>query len=323
MAQVLRYLPPQIDPRLLVGTETGDDAAVYKITDEIALVQTVDFFPPIVDDPYAYGAIAAANSLSDVYAMGGKPIIALNIVGFPMGMDLHVLGRILQGGAEKAREAGVVIVGGHTIDDQEPKYGLAVTGVIKPGAQITNARAKPGDKLILTKPLGTGIITTAHKNGVAPQDVLAKAVEVMSALNHGAAEAMKEVGVNACTDITGFGLLGHLHSMLHASGVGAKVSFGDVPLIQGVWELAQQGILPGGSKRNREFLEKFISWDKSLGEEVRMVLCDAQTSGGLLLSVPPEKAPVLVQALKAKRCHASSVIGEVMAGPAGHMEVVP
>ena len=214
-----------------MGAETGDDAAVYRLNDDTALIVTVDFFPPITDDPYEFGAIAAANSLSDVYAMGGKPLIALNVVGFPASLDKEILGKTLQGGYAKAAEAECLIVGGHTVDDPEPKYGLSVIGVVKPGQQVSNAGAKPGDVLILSKPIGTGIITTAGKQGVADPDVLAGAVETMAALNRPAAQAMQRVGVNAATDITGFGLLGHLKSMVKGSGVAADVNLSAVPVL--------------------------------------------------------------------------------------------
>ena len=230
-------LPPTEDPNLLVGISTGDDAAVYRLGEELALVQTLDFFPPIVDDPYWFGAIAAANALSDVYAMGAKPLLALNIVGFPMDMDKAILGQILRGGHDKVHEAGAVIAGGHTIDDAEPKYGLAVTGVVRPGAQVTNSGARPGDALVLTKPIGTGIIATAGKEGRVDQETLDRTIQLMATLNRAASEAMLEVGVNACTDITGFGLLGHLSTMAASSGVSARVSLAAVPVIPGTWEL--------------------------------------------------------------------------------------
>ena len=214
---MLRQIPPVRDPNLLVGVDTADDAAVYRLNDETALVQTVDFFPPVVDDAFSFGAIAAANAFSDVYAMGGRPLLALNIVGFPVDLPKEILGRVLQGGATKAEEAGVLVIGGHTVDDAEPKYGMAVTGTVEPGKQITNAGARPGDALVLTKPIGTGVITTAGKREQASADVLDNAVAVMSTLNKAASEAMVEVGVHACVDVTGFGLIGHLLGMLKAS----------------------------------------------------------------------------------------------------------
>ena len=311
------------DPNLLVGTETWDDAAVYKLTDDLALVQTVDFFPPIVDDPYTYGQIAAANSLSDIYAMGAKPLIAMNIVGFPKDVDMNVLGLILKGGADKTTEAGAIIVGGHTIDSQEPIYGLAVTGVIKPGAQMTNSKAKAGDDLVLTKPIGTGIIATAGKGGRAPESVMKEAIEVMSTLNASASESMMAVGADSCTDITGFGLLGHLHGMLHGSKVGAKLYVNRVPIIQGTWELAKKGIVSGGFKRNQEFLEEFVSWRPGVANGAGRVLYDSETSGGLLIAVKKERTAALLDALRKAKTLASVVIGEITQDKAGRIEVHP
>ena len=230
-----------------MGAETGDDAAVYRINDETALIVTVDFFPPITDDPYEFGAIAAANSLSDVYAMGGKPLIALNVVGFPASLDKEILGKTLQGGYAKAAEAECLIVGGHTVDDPEPKYGLSVIGVVEPGKQVSNAGARPGDVLVLSKPIGTGIITTAGKQGVVDPDVMAGAVETMAALNRPAAQAMQRVGVNAATDITGFGLMGHLKSMVRGSGVAAEVNLAAIPVLAGAgncWTTASRPAAP-------------------------------------------------------------------------------
>ena len=304
-------------PDLLVGAETGDDAAVYRINDETALIVTVDFFPPITDDPYEYGAIAAANSLSDVYAMGGKPLIALNVVGFPASLDMAILGRILQGGYAKAAEAECLIVGGHTVDDPEPKYGLSVIGIVEPGKQVSNAGAKPGDVLILSKPIGTGIITTAGKQGVADPDVMARAVETMAALNRPAAEAMMKVGVNSATDITGFGLLGHLKSMVRGSGVAAEITLAGVPVLPGVRQLLANGIAPGGTHRNVSSVADVVTWGDGLTEEDQLLLCDAQTSGGLLISVPAEKQQDLIDALRAEGTQSSAVVGRITHGPAG------
>ena len=304
-------------PDLLVGAETGDDAAVYRINDETALIVTVDFFPPITDDPYEYGAIAAANSLSDVYAMGGKPLIALNVVGFPASLDMAILGRILQGGYAKAAEAECLIVGGHTVDDPEPKYGLSVIGIVEPGKQVSNAGAKPGDVLILSKPIGTGIITTAGKQGVADPDVMARAVETMAALNRPAAEAMMKVGVNSATDITGFGLLGHLKSMARGSGVAAEITLAGVPVLPGVRQLLANGIAPGGTHRNVSSVADVVTWGDGLTEEDKLLLCDAQTSGGLLISVPAEKQQDLIDALRAEGAQSSAVVGRITHGPAG------
>jgi len=300
-----------------VGAETGDDAAVYRINDETALIVTVDFFPPITDDPYEFGAIAAANSLSDVYAMGGKPLIALNVVGFPASLDKSILGRTLQGGYAKAAEAECLIVGGHTVDDPEPKYGLSVIGVVEPGKQVSNAGAKSGDVLILSKPIGTGIITTAGKQGVVDPDVMAGAVQTMAALNRPAAQAMQRVGVNSATDITGFGLMGHLKSMVKGSGVAAEVSLGAIPVLAGARKLLDSGVAPGGTHRNLSSVEHAVTWDPALTDDDRLLLCDAQTSGGLLMSVPAARADALVAALLKEGAPCAAVVGRVTDGPAG------
>jgi selenide,water dikinase len=301
------------DPQVIVGHSTADDAAVYKISDDLAVVQTVDYFTPIVDDPYTFGAIAAANSLSDIYAMGAKPVMALNIVGFPVDkLSLDILAEILRGGYDKAKEAGISIAGGHSIDDNEPKYGLTVIGLVHPDEIITNSRAKPGDVLILTKPIGTGIISTAMKADVAPQASIDAAVTVMSALNRSAAESMIKVGVNSCTDITGFGLLGHLHEMVSASHVGAEVSFEKVPLIPGTWDLADDLIIPAGTSRNREFLSDCVIWEDEIEYEEQMILCDAQTSGGLLISVSAENTATLIRSLENSGALAAAQIGKIV-----------
>ena len=304
------------DPALLVGPSTGDDAAVYRLTDELALVQTVDFFPPIVDDPFAYGEIAAANAISDVYAMGGTPMLALNVAAFPVGLPVEVLGEVMRGAASKASEAGVIVVGGHTVDDQEPKFGMAVTGVVEPGREVTNAGAKPGDSLVLTKPIGTGVITTAAKQDHASPEVLAGAVECMGLLNRDASHAMVEVGVNACVDVTGFGLIGHLLEVARASGVSAEVSLGAVPVLEGTRDLLQQGIAPGGTRRNLASADRSVDWDPALDENDRLLLCDAQTSGGLLISVDAGRTGRLVEALEAHCASAAAVVGRVLDGEA-------
>ncbi len=321
LLQVLSGLPVISHPDLLVGTEAGDDAAVYRVNDDTALIFTVDFFPPITDDPYDYGAIAAANSLSDVYAMGGKPLLALNVVGFPAALAKDLLGEVLRGGYAKAAEAGCLIVGGHTVDDAEPKYGLAVVGTVKPGLQVTNAGAQPGDSLVLTKPLGTGIITTAAKQGKAPADVLQVAVDNMAALNLAASEAMTRVGVNACTDISGFGLMGHLMSMVRGSNVGANIRSGAVPLLPGTRELLGQGAVPGGTQRNLQGVADSVRWQADVTEEEQLLLCDAQTSGGLLISVPSHKTDELLSQLRAAAVPVAVVIGEIIEGPAGKIQV--
>ena len=259
---MLRQLPVQDDPNLLVGYASGDDAAVYRLSDKVALVQTVDFFPPIVDDPYAFGAISAANALSDIYATGARPLLGLNIVAFPSSLPAHILGQVLKGGSDKAREAGMLIVGGHTIDDDEPKYGLAVTGLVEPGRQVTNAGAQPGDFLVLTKPIGTGIITTAGKNDLAKDDVLDRAVQSMMTLNHEASHAMTEVGVHACVDVTGYGLIGHLLGMLRASKATARIALGQDARLGRCMGSAGAGRRPGrhpaqsGSRRPGGSLER-------------------------------------------------------------------
>ncbi len=293
-----------------MGITTGDDAAVYRLSDDIALIQTIDFFPPVVDDPYDYGAIAAANALSDVYAMGGHPLIALNVVAFPDELDKEILTRILLGGAEKTAEAGAIIVGGHTIDDPEPKYGLSVTGIVTPGHQVANVGARPGDVLILTKPLGSGVLTTAHKNGALDATTLAETVAVMSQLNREASEAMVEVGVNACTDITGFGLLGHLKGMIDGSDVGATLLLSDIPTIPAAWEMIDRGFVPGGTGRNRMWIEDTVGWHPGISDAGRIMLMDAQTSGGLLIAVPADRRDALLNALQA-RGSTAAVIGVV------------
>ena len=309
---MLRQLPTIKDPNLLVGFSTGDDAAVYKMNEDMAIISTVDFFPPIVDDPFVYGEVAVANALSDVYAMGGKPLFGLNIVGFPVDLPHEILGEILKGGASKATEAGVLIVGGHTVDDKEPKYGMAVTGVVKPGEEVTNAGARPGDVLVLTKPIGTGIITTAGKQERVSAEVMAAAVKLMATLNRAAAEAMVKVGVHACSDITGFGLLGHLRGIVLASEVSARIRLGDVPVIEGVMDLLDAGIAPGGTHRNLESLEGVVAWHPEVGEQSRILMADAQTSGGLLISVDPSKKDDLLRELQAAGVETRAVVGEIL-----------
>ena len=308
-----------------MGISTGDDAAVYKMTDELAIISTVDFFPPIVDDPFKFGEIAATNALSDVYAMGGKPVIALNIVGFPIDLPHEILGEILSGGASKADEAGVLIVGGHTVDDAEPKYGMSVTGVVHPGEQVTNAGAKPGDVLVLTKPIGTGIITTAGKQERASAEVIDRAVDIMGQLNRKASEAMMHVGVNACVDITGFGLLGHLRLIAEGSVVRARVNVSEVPVIEGVAELLDMGIAPGGTHRNLESLDGVVDWHPDISDQTQILLADAQTSGGLLIAVAPEKTEALLTALNDVGVETRAVVGEILEPDTGNaaLEVVP
>ena len=288
LAEVMRHLNPALasDPDLLVGTATGDDAAVYRLDDNTALVFTTDFFTPIVDDPYDWGRVAAANALSDVYAMGGRPILALNLVGWPVEqLPLEMLARVLDGGASVAAEAGTLVAGGHTIDDREPKYGMAVIGLADPTRIVTNAAAKPGDVLVLTKPLGVGATTTAIKRDLAGAAAIERVVALMTHLNRGAAEAMLAAGVVASTDVTGFGLLGHLQKMLAASGVSAQVWSDAVPVLEGARELVGKGAVAGGTRRNMAFVEPQITW-VGVDETDRILLADAQTSGGLLIACP-------------------------------------
>ncbi len=297
---------------LLVGFDTSDDAAVYRLTDDLAVVQTIDFFPPIVDDPYDFGAIAAVNALSDVYAMGGTPLLALNIVCFPEDLPKEVLGRMLLGGMDVAKEAGIVIAGGHTVKDREPKYGLSVTGIVRPDSIVTNDAAAAGDDLVLTKPLGSGIITTAAKAGVTDDATLAGAVATMRQLNRAGGEAMVAAGVKSATDITGFGLAGHMLGMLKASGTAAKVRFPDVPLLPGVRNLAERGVVPGGTRNNLDAFDPQIAWGPGITDEKKLIFCDAQTSGGLLIAVPQASTQAVLDGL-AQRGVTGAVIGHVVA----------
>ncbi len=306
---------------MLVGTETADDAAVYLLRDDLAIVATLDFFTPVVDDPYDFGAVAAANSLSDVYAMGAKPLLALSILGFPTKkLPLEVMGAIVRGGAEKALEAGCPLLGGHSIDDAEPKFGLAVVGTVHPDRILRNRGARPGDVLVLTKPLGSGILTTAIKRGSLDAEGTRRVVDLMKTLNASAADAVAEVGgVHAGTDVTGFGLLGHLRGMLLASGVAARLSLAAVPFLPGVRELARAGVCPGGSRKNLETFSKTTDFEGPWPEEDRLAVADAQTSGGLLLSVAPERADALEAALARRRAPCHARIGEVLAGAPGRV----
>ncbi len=301
-----------------MGTE--DDAGVYKLSDDTAIVQTVDFFTPIVDDPYDFGAIAAANALSDIYAMGARPLTAMNLVAFPKDGDMESLGEIMRGGAEKAKEAGVSVIGGHSIDDREPKYGMSVTGIVHPDRMALKGGARPGDRLVLTKPLGIGVISTAIKAGRASEDVIAAATRSMKTLNKAASEAMMEVGVKAATDVTGFGLLGHLHEMLHNSGVSCRLTLGDIPFIQGVKELVKFSV-PGGTRANLRYMEDKVVWGKEISEDDKLMLADAQTSGGLLIAVSPDKLDGLLAGLVARGVETRAVIGEVVEGEQGRIFV--
>ena len=305
---------------MLVGFETSDDAAVYRLGDT-ALVATVDVFTPIVDDPFAFGQIAAANALSDVYAMGARPLFALSIVCFPVKtLPLEVLGEIMRGGSAKAAEAGIAIVGGHSIDDPEPKFGLSVVGVVDPAKVVRNSTARPGDALYLTKAIGTGVLSQGVKvEKTAPADAAA-AIASMAALNRDAAAAMAEVAPSAATDVTGYGLLGHLHEVVHASGVTARVNARAVPLLSGALALAAAGVIPGGSRRNAEQFGRWVTFADGVDAATRTLLTDAQTSGGLLISVPAERGPALAEALT-RRGVIGARIGEIEAGEAGRIFV--
>lgn len=303
-----------------MGIATNDDAAVYRFGDQ-ALLATVDLFTPIVDDPFDFGRIAAANALSDVYAMGGRPLFALSIIGFPAKkLPLDMMAAILRGGAAVCGEAGIAIVGGHSIDDAEPKYGLAVTGVVDPARIVRNSTARPGDLLVLTKPIGTGILAQGVKLARTPADALAAAVAGMAALNRDACAAMLEAGPSAATDVTGFGLLGHLHEVLHASGVAAEVQARKVPLYPGARALAEAGVLPGGSKRNAEYFGRWIEWGVAVDGPARALLTDAQTSGGLLVAIAEDRLTVLLEGLR-RRGVLGAEIGRVVSGTPGQITV--
>ena len=300
----------------MVGAATSDDAAVYRLADDLALVATLDFITPVVEDAVQFGRVAAANALSDVYAMGARPIFALNVVGFPRDkLPLHYLESILRGGSEIASEAGVPILGGHSVDDPELKYGLVALGTVHPDRVVRNAGARPGDRLVLTKPLGIGVITTAIKAERADPAVVASAVEVMTTLNRAAAEAMLEVGVHAATDVTGFGLLGHLAEIVRASGVTVQLSAGQVPILDGARALAEQGVVPGGTRRNAEAVSNIVRWHAAVDETTRVLLCDAQTSGGLLIAVEERRSDALLERLRAVPTLAAATIGQAVAGP--------
>lgn len=314
LEQVLKDLPQVFDKNVLIGANTSDDAAVYLINETTAIVQTVDFFTPVVDDPYYFGAIAAANALSDIYAMGAKPLFALNIVGFPDNrLPMQVLKDILRGASDKAAEAGISVLGGHTVEDTEPKFGMVVTGVIHPAKVISNANAKPGDVLVLTKPIGTGIISTAVKRGLADENTSIAVRNVMAELNVKAAKLMESFPVNSCTDITGFGLLGHLKEMVTASGVSVTILAEKVPLIEDVYELAVAGAIPGGTLNNLAFVSSVVEWDSSIPEIIKFILCDAQTSGGLLISLPQHDAEEFVKQFSEQYTLTASIIGTVSA----------
>jgi selenide,water dikinase len=315
----------------MVGFETSDDAAVYVLDDETALLLTVDFFTPIVDDPYDFGRITAANALSDIYAMGGRPLTAMNMVAFPCSLGPEVVAEVMRGGADVCREAGAVVVGGHTIDDKEPKFGLSVLGIAHPSKVVRNVGACSGDVLVLTKPLGTGVIGTALKRGLETEESARGVIESMASLNRAACEAMVEVGVNAATDVTGFGILGHLHEMAKGSGVAAVLEYDELPLFPRVAEYAAAGVVPGRTQDVIEHVRAFTTWEAHAAPEGTgapaddlapwRVLCDPQTSGGLLMAVPAGDAERLLAALRARGV-APSVIGRVVDGAAGTVTVV-
>jgi len=323
LRQVIGNLPvAERNPDLLVGIETSDDAGVFRLNEELALVQTVDFFTPIVDDPYSFGQIAAANAISDIYAMGGKPLTVLNIVAFPIStLDKQILADILRGAADKVKEAGATLVGGHSIDDKEPKFGLAVTGLIHPDRIKTNAGAKPGNKLILTKPIGVGIMTTSIKKDQLSAEEVERVTRVMATLNKTAAEIMINYEVPACTDVTGFGLIGHALEMAKGSGVGINIIKDSVPMLPRVRELADAGFVPGGTKNNYAYIESDVDFPEAMDQTDRWILCDAVTSGGLLIAVDAKQSGQLLTELKDAGVEAS-IIGEATDENAGRIVVI-
>jgi selenide,water dikinase len=321
LAQVLRHVPSIDDAKTLVDSSTGDDAAVYLLEEDRALVVTTDFFTPVVDDPFDFGQIAAANALSDIYAMGAQPLFALNLLAFPREhLREGSLEEIIRGGAEKCQEAGIPILGGHSIDDAEPKYGLVAVGDVHPERMFTNRTAGPGQKLVLTKPLGTGIIATAIKAGAADAETIRTASRSMATLNRPARDALMALGVTAATDVTGFGLLGHLRQMLRASGLAARLDAGAVPLLPGALELAQTQRFPAGTLRNLDDAKESVSFPDGMPEARRLLLADAQTSGGLLAAVPSEVLSALLDLLEKKRTP-GAVIGDLSEGPPGTIRV--
>jgi selenide,water dikinase len=312
LEEILKHLPVPVDPDILVNIDTHDDAGVYRLSDDLALVFTTDFFPPVCSDPYEFGQIAAANSISDIYAMGGTPLLALNIMMFPAtGLPMEAYAEILKGGYDKAAEAGVKIIGGHTIDDQVPKYGLAVVGLVKPDKLVTNAGAKKGDRLILTKPVGTGIIMAGHRLLMASDEELNEAKELMKTLNKEGASVMKRYMISGATDITGFGLAGHALKMARASRVTMKINMRSVPLIGSTMRLVDEGCIPGACFSNIGYAENFISFSEGIDYNLKMIAFDAQTSGGLLICVPSEKAGEMVNELIGSGMPYATIIGEV------------
>ena len=311
------------DENLLVGLDSADDAGVYKISDDLALIQTVDFFTPIVDDPYWFGQIAAANALSDIYAMGGTPKTAMNLVGFPVKkMDISVLRQIIQGGLDKMKEAGVVLVGGHSVEDDELKYGLSVTGFVHPDRILTKKNLKVGDHLILTKPLGTGVINTAIKAALASQDTIDKVTRIMATTNRKAAEIMAKYEVHACTDITGFGLLGHIAEMVEGQDLGITLRASEIPILPEALQFASMGLFPAGAYNNKEFRSCMVDFGSEVDSILADLLFDPQTSGGLLISVSSTHAEALLEDLRSHGIKDASMIGEVLPGPPGKIVVV-
>lgn len=313
LEEILKLLPLPKDPNILVDIDTHDDAGVYRLNDDLALVLTTDFFPPVCSDPYEFGQISAANSISDIYAMGAEPVLAMNIMMFPASkLPMEAYSAILRGGYDKASEAGVRIIGGHTIDDFPPKYGLAVTGFVHPGKIVTNAKATADDVLILTKPLGTGIISAGLRTGLASEADSRTARESMKRLNKAAAEIMKKYRLKAATDITGFGLAGHAMKMARASGVTIRLNMSKVPLLGETYRLTDDGCIPGASFRNLEFAEEFTFFSDGLDYNLRMIAFDAQTSGGLLMCVAPETAGKVLEDLHSEGVTEAAIIGEVL-----------
>ena len=314
LASVLSQLPKNTSDKkenLLVGLETSDDAAVYKLNDETALIQTLDFFTPMIDDPYVFGQIAASNSLSDVYAMGGKPLVAMNIVCFPACHDMNVLAEILKGGMDKVKESGALLVGGHTVDDKEPKYGLSVSGIVHPDKVLSNATAKVGDKLVITKPIGVGILNTAMKEGLVDEETSKIVVETMIHLNKYAAMSFDNIKVNSVTDITGFGLLGHTLEMAKASDVSIELDVKEIPILNGAIDMAKMGIIPAGMYRNKQYISSDVKLE-NIEEAIEDILYDPQTSGGLLISVDSNLADALVQDMKKNGSIEAKIIGTVI-----------
>lgn len=322
LTAVLKEVPLARVEQLLVGIEHGDDAAVFKISENLALVQTVDFFTPIVDSPYLFGQIAAANALSDAYAMGGKPITALSLVAFPPKLGYSVLEEILKGGRDKIEESGAVVVGGHSLEDKEPKFGYAVTGIVHPEKFVTSKGVKIGDKLILTKPIGLGILATALKGGIIAEKEMMDAIDNARTLNKKASEIMMEVGVNGCTDITGFGFLGHLYIMLKASNKSALIYTKKMPIYLKALELAQIGFVPAGTHENKKFVKDYVEGEPTKDAVLMDILLDPQTSGGLLISVPSVKSDLLIQRLDEEGVKTKELVGEIVKGKESHIELM-